>query len=238
MTLFDGRPLAARLPRLSLHPLGVDRASRACGPRCRAPTLPHMKQFAPIILLVVAVALGAFATYEYQQAEHFRALAAQMDKDAAGAREQMDNDAADLRKLKDQTHNQKVAVEQLETRNKELANGAATGAAKPAGETAGAAGESGKDESGGFMKGFAKMFSDPKMKDAMRAQQVASVNMMYGDLAKELGLAPDVARQVLALLGERQADLVTASMAAMSKDGKNLAEGGKETEAAKTAYNQ
>ena len=196
-----------------------------------------MNKFATPLLLLLSVALGAFGAYEYQQAEHYRALVAQMDKDAAGAREESDTHAGEIRKLKDQTRSQKVAIDQLEARNKELANGAPAEAAKPAV----ANGEAGQDEGGGFMKGLAKMFSDPKMKDAMRAQQAAGVNMMYADLARELGLAPDEARQVLALLADRQMEMTGKSMAAMGKSGLDataLTAAGKEAEASKAAYDE
>ncbi len=196
-----------------------------------------MNKLAFPILLTFTVAMGAFAIHEYRQAEHFRALAAQMDKDAAGAREESDTHTSEIRKLTEQARSQKVAIEQLETRNKELANGAPAGAAKPAATDS----EVGTDEGGGFMKGLAKMFSDPKMKDAMRAQQAAGINMMYADLAKEVGLAPDEARQVLALLADRQMEMTGKSMAAMSKtglDAKALEAAGKETEAAKSVYDE
>ncbi len=194
-----------------------------------------MNKPTPIILLLLSIALGAFAIYEYQQAEHFQALIAQMSKDAAGAREEADTNTAEIRKLKDQTRSQKIAIEQLEARNKELASGAAPDAAKPV--DASAAGGEPKNEGGGFMKGIAKMFSDPKMKSVMRAQQSAAVNMMYADLAKELGLAPDVARQVLELLGSRQAEMAEKGMAAMSNGGgKDFADVGKDSIAAKAAY--
>ena len=195
-----------------------------------------MNKVTPIILLLVSIALGAFAIYEYQQAEHYRDLVAQMSKDAAGAREESDNNTSELRKLKDQSRNQKVAIEQLETRNKQLMNGAAPDGAKPtnAGATAND-GEKG-DAGGGFMKGLAKMFTDPKMKGAMRAQQSTMVSMMYGDFAKELGLAPDVARQVLALIGDRQADMAEKGMAALGKDPKDMAQVGKDTESLKSTY--
>jgi hypothetical protein len=195
-----------------------------------------MNKVTPIILLLVSIGLGAFAIYEYQQAEHYRALVAQMDKDAAGAREESDTHSAEIRKLKDQSHSQKVAIEQLETRNKELVSGAPPEGAKPA--NAGATGAEKGDAEGGFMKGLAKMFTDPKMKGALRAQQATMVNMMYADLARELGLAPDVARQVLDLLGARQADLAEKGMAAMSKNPKDMSEVGKETQATKTAYDE
>lgn len=198
-----------------------------------------MTKTAPIILIFIAMALGAFAIYEYQQAEHYRELVAQMSKDAAGARGESDDITSENRKLKDQTHSQKVAIEQLETRNKELAEAGPGDPAKLA--PSASAGDAPKEGGGDFMKTVAKMFSDPKMKNAMRGQQATVVNMMYADLAKELGLAPDVARQVLALLADRQMDISSTSMAAMSKGGKDgaaMAAVGKETEGVKAGYDE
>jgi hypothetical protein len=196
-----------------------------------------MNKFAPVITLFIALLCGAFAIYEYQQAEHYRALVAQMDKDAAGARELVDEGAAELRKLKETTRSQKIAIEQLETRNKELSSNPTPETPKAVGQ----GGAEGSGEQGGFMKGLAKMFTDPKMKDTMRAQQSMAMNMAYGDLARELGLAPDEARQVLALLADRQMELASRGMKAMEKGGTDpatLAAVGKETEAAKKAYDE
>jgi hypothetical protein len=188
-----------------------------------------MKKLSPIFLFL-AIAAGAFGIHEYRLAEHYRALVAQMDKDAAGAREENDSQATELRKLKDQTHSQKVAIEQLEARNKELASAPASEGAKPTG------GGSEAEKGGGFMKSLAKVFNDPKSRDAMRAQQAAAVTMMYASLGKELGLAPDVARQVLAILGDRQADMAAQGMAMMSGDKKDLDALGKETAKTREAY--
>jgi hypothetical protein len=197
-----------------------------------------MNKSASFIFLFLTIAFGAFAIYEYQQAEHLRDLVDQMKKDAAGAREEADTQTAELRKLKEQTRSQKVAITQLEARNKELASAEP---ATPANAAPGTASDESKDDKGGFLKGFAKMFTDPKMKEAMRAQQAAGINLIYADLARELGLSPDEARQVLALLADRQLDLAGKSMTAMSKGGTDsatLAAAGKENEAAKKSYDE
>lgn len=193
-----------------------------------------MNKLAPVFL-VIAIALGALAAHQYQQAEHLRAVIMQMNKDAAAGREESDSQAAEVRTLKERTRTQKVAIDQLEARNKELASAPADAAAASAEKS------DGKGETGGFMKGIAKMFTDPKMKEAMRGQQAAGVAMMYGDLAKQLGLTSDEARQVLTLLTDRQMEQMTKSMAAMkdgSLDAAALAESGKQGEAAKAAYDE
>jgi hypothetical protein len=218
------------------------RQRRACEQRASPSTVSadFMNKLAPLFLnklallfLVIAIALGTLAVRQYQQSEHLRAVIMQMNKDAAAGREESDSQAAELRTLKERTRTQKVAIDQLEARNKELAN-TPPDSATPAGEKS-----EGKSDEGGFMKGVAKMFTDPKMKEAMRGQQSAGVAMMYGDLAKYLGLTPDEARQVLALITDRQMEQMNKSMALLNKgtlDAATLTEAGKQGEAAKADY--
>jgi hypothetical protein len=192
----------------------------------------------PVILSLVAAGLAVGFAYEVQQVTHLQQVVAQMERDAAAARGQADSDAGEVRKLKEQVKTYQVSVSQLEAINKELNSG------KPGGNAANAApGEPAveKPAGAGFMKNLAKMFNDPKMKEMMRAQQATGVNMMYGSLAKELGLSPDEAKQVLALLAERQGELTAKGMKAFDKgavDAQALAETGKETEAARAAYDE
>ncbi len=192
--------------------------------------VPSMNKLAPVFLLL-AVALGTFAFYEQHEAATLRARVAELEAAAATERTAASTATAQLEKMQEQAGSQKAVIEQLESRNKELVSNPATPSAAPEGES-GAKSEGG----GGFMNGIAKMFSDPKMKDVMRSQQAAQVNLMYGSLAQDLGLAPDVARQVLALLGDRQADMAAKGMEAMGKDGKDMAAAGKESGAVKKAY--
>ncbi len=104
---------------------------------------------------------------------------------------------------------------------------AASGAATAETTKEASAGSGGKD----FMRGIAKMFTDPEMKKTMRVQQMVGIRMMYGDLAKELNLAPADAEQLIEILGDRQMDLSAAAMSKMDpnspnpdKDGKKVAE--------------
>jgi hypothetical protein len=71
-----------------------------------------------------------------------------------------------------------------------------------------------KEGMGDFMKGVAKMFTDPEMKKVMRSQQGMAIRMMYGDLTSELGLTPDEATLIFDLLTERQMSLAGKAMAA------------------------
>ena len=104
-----------------------------------------------------------------------------MEKDAAGAREEADERAGQLRRMKEQITTYKATITQLEDRLKEMmaASAGAPGDAAAAGGASGDAAASEGKKAPGFMKNLAKMFTDPKMKDLMRAQQGTAINMMY-----------------------------------------------------------
>jgi hypothetical protein len=73
------------------------------------------------------------------------------------------------------------------------------------------------------------------MKKTMKVQQMMGIRMMYGDLAKELGLSAQDAENLLEILADRQMDFTTASMAAMeggdpAAQGANIAETSKRYE--------
>jgi len=78
-----------------------------------------------------------------------------------------------------------------------------------------------KEGKGAWMKGIAKMFTDPEMRKTMRAQQMMGIRMMYGDLAKELGISPQEAEQLLELLTDRQMDMAAAGMQSFDPNNPN-----------------
>lgn len=129
------------------------------------------------------------------------------------------------------------------------AKGGASGiASNPSGEapTEGEQSEAGAgspaaEGRGGFMKGIAKMFTDPEMKKMMRTQQGVGVRMMYGDLARELGLAPEEANQIMELLTERQLEQAASGMKAMEggeMDEAKMKAIGETTKASKQEYDK
>ena len=100
-------------------------------------------------------------------------------------------------------------------------------------------GASGEGGGGGFMKSVAKMFKDPEMKKVMRSQQSMGVRMMYGDLAKELGLSGEEANQVMELLTERQLAIAGKSMEMLDGsdgDPARLEKSGEEVAASRDDY--
>jgi hypothetical protein len=192
-----------------------------------------MKKFPLLLTAIVAIVLGAviFAQGQMNAAlkrtvsslrKEVDALAAQADKDRrqtaelSSKNEIFKNESADLRK--------KLAA----------GGGGATGDAATA-----ASGEQSEKRGANFMKGFAKMFTDPESKKAMRGQQSMVVRMMYGDLAKELGLSREEANQLMELLTERQMTMATRGMELMGGDGadpKKVEASGKEIEQSRAEY--
>jgi hypothetical protein len=176
---------------------------------------------APLALsLVAVVVVGGVVYFEEnrlsdlrKQLDSHRANAADM----TGKLSRLTTDVEDLqRRLKDS----KALVEQLQGR---LAKGGASteqnGSATAAADSKGEASDGAK-----WMKGIAKMFTDPEMRKTMRSQQMVGIRMMYGDLAKELGLSPQESEQLLELLTDRQMDMAAAGMQSLDANNPNQAD--------------
>jgi len=163
-----------------------------------------MSRFVPL-LVVASLGLGAAAVWQNQQlsAERHRlnALSESLSKLESKAAD-LEGESAQLRQMNG------IFQSESEQLRKKLANRSdadapaleenASAEAKPD-EAAG----KGK-EKGNFMQTMAEMFNDPEMKKLMRGQQAMGVRMLYGDLAKELGLSPDEMEQVTEFLIDRQ----------------------------------
>lgn len=80
------------------------------------------------------------------------------------------------------------------------------------GANAGAAGESG-DFGKGMGEMLGKMMKDPAMREMMRDQQKAVINMMYGGLFKELNLTTEETEKLKGLLTEAQMKNVESAQA-------------------------
>ena len=171
-----------------------------------------------IVLALVAAGLGGLAFTQSQSAARARASFAETQArlEAEAAR-----DAEEIARLNEKIAMFKSEADQLRKRNAEKAaepvdeNGKTPLAADPGDKP----GDKKQDKGGGWMKGIAKMFKDPEMRKMMRGQQGVGVRMMYGDLAKELGLTPDEANQVMELLTDRQMDASATAMNAMDETG-------------------
>lgn len=181
-----------------------------------------MSRLVPL-LVVASLGLGATAFWQNQQlsAERQRAgaLSESIGKLEAKAVE-LEKEAAQVRQANG------IFQSESEQLRKKLASRSSDDAGAQA-ESASGTEKSGepaeKKEKGGFMQAMAKMFNDPEMRKAMRVQQAMGVRMMYGDLSKELGLAPDETEQIIELLTDRQM--------AMARKGMEFMNGGKQDEA-------
>ena len=152
-------------------------------------------------ILLALLVCSALLIAEEQRIGGLQKTIARLSTDAAGARERLDQNAAELAKLRERNDALVAESEQLRAHLADAKTGTpetgpATGS--PDGGTAKAG------EKGNWMTGLAKMFTDPEMKKLMRTQQSAGTRMMYGDLAKELGLSADQADKVMELLTSRQ----------------------------------
>jgi hypothetical protein len=193
------------------------------------------------LLAVVCIGLGATAAWQNQQlsAERLRAL------DLSNSIAKIEARAAELEKdasrLRDANGIFQSESEQLRKKLADRSGGGATGdgVAPVAAEEAQEGGA--KKEKGGFMQTMAKMFTDPEMKKAMRGQQAMGVRMMYTDLAKELGLNPEEADQVIELLTDRQLAMTGKSMELMNggkRDEAKMAELGQEVNASREEFDK
>ena len=183
-----------------------------------------------IISTILILALAAFGFSERQKIGELNRQIAQLQEEAAA---QAAKGKEDTSKLQQQIDDRKAVITQMEEQRKNVAaNGPATPeeeAAKPKPAT---------PDFGEMMK---KMFTDPESKKAMRGMQLMGVRMMYGDLAKELGLLPDQANQVMELLGDRQMALTTKGIKMLSGDsgeGASADEVGKDVQATKDEFDQ
>ncbi len=161
-----------------------------------------MQKLLPALLAVAVVALSVALFAQVRKVHELQVqLAARQEESAK------ESDARQAEVVELQERNEVFKRESEQLRQK-LADRSA-----PAPDAADAPAK--KGEGGGdFMKGFAKMFTDPEMKKVMRSQQAMGIRMMYGDLAKELGLTPDEANLIFDLLAERQMSIASKAMGA------------------------
>lgn len=183
------------------------------------------KKLLPFLLALLVCAAVLIA--EEQRIGGLRKTIAQLSADAAeaaAARQRLEREAAELATQRERNEALVAESEQLRARLAE----AKTGVSETAPATGSPGGSPAKTgEKGNWMAGLAKMFTDPEMKKLMRTQQSAGTRMMYGDLAKELGLSADQEAKVMELLAGRQSaasDLALSATAGSPNDPAKTAE--------------
>lgn len=177
-----------------------------------------MKDPRLIALVVAALVLGSLL---YAEKQNGAALQAKLEAAWQDAQERKTRDEAQARDLQRQIGDLKAVIAQFEARRRTASSGgeAPAGGVVEEGGAGAVAGAAADKPKGGISRFLEKMFTDPQMKKMMRAQQGMGIQMMYKDLAKELGLTPEEAKRVNELLTERQMARAGSGFQAMSADG-------------------
>ena len=186
-----------------------------------------MKNPLPSVFAVVALASGAYAWLQFDTAGRLRQQVAGLTAERDASQKAAQAEMARLKAAAD------TAEENVARLTAERDAALARAKSFPPGELPpmpGPAQPGGESPGKGMMEGIAKMFSTEEGRKLMRSQMMMGLKMQYGSLAKDLKLNPQVADQVLALLGDRQAALSEATFAAM-KNGTLDAAAGKEVAA-------
>ena len=184
-----------------------------------------------ILAVIFILGLAVFGFSEWQKVAELRQQITQLQADAAARAAGAQEETAKLhRQIEDRT----AVIAQMEAQRK-------TGAGDPAAAKDAAVEDDGKPKASGneFGNMMKKMFTDPNSKKMMRNMQMMGVKMMYSDLAKELGLNPDQAGQVMEILGDRQMALTSQGMKIFDgkeADAAKTAEMGREVETAKAEF--
>ncbi len=189
-----------------------------------------MKTTQFIACSIIILILGAISFSQWQKNDELNRQIARMQTEAAALAASAKEDMANLqKKVEDRTQ----VIAEMEAARKDIARGEPV--VKDEASAEAPTGKSAKLDLGGMMK---KMFTDPNMKKMMKGMQSMGVKMMYADLAKELGLTPDQANQVMELLGDRQMALTTKGMKMFGGDSENGAakDDGREVAAADEDY--
>ncbi len=190
-----------------------------------------------VLLAVLAVAGLTYGIIQTWEIKHRDSLIGQLNKEvlAMTAASQEARSAADALKL--ELAAAKENIERLKAeRDAALAKSKAGGPAEAGAPSSTAAAKNEGEGLQGF-GAFAKMFESEEGRKMMKTQTMMATRMMYGELGKRLGLSPQDADQLLALLGERQGALSEAGMKRMANGqldeatGKQIAEENKAIQA-------
>ncbi len=196
-----------------------------------------MKNIAIILLLLASLTLGALMLRQQKQSVETQATLAQMQTDLATAQTQLKATAEAAAQIANTKRSSKILQETLVETSK-----FADEKAKQAEELQLKLAAAAKTNTNNPMANMAKMFSDPKMKEMIKAQQKTVLGPMiskqYGELFQQLNLSADDSTQLKKLLLDKMlagAD-VGMSMLDDSLDATNRAALGKQVKATTDDY--
>ena len=199
------------------------------------PHLP-MKNIAIIILLLVSLTLGALMLRQQKQTAQTQAALAQVQTELGTAQTQLKANTEAAAQIANAKRSSKILQETLVETSK-FADEKAKQAEDLKVKLAAA-----QTNTNNPMANMAKMFSDPKMKEMIKAQQKTVLGPMiakqYGDLFQQLNLSADDSTQLKNLLLNKMLAGADAGMSMLddSLDATNRAALGKQVKAATDDY--
>lgn len=175
-----------------------------------------MRNLPVLLLSVLSIALAGVAWNSHRQHVTLRGQVATLKKSLAAR----DAVIADIRQSGEKLEQQnKVFTEESTALREKLAQNPVqlASVSEPAAEPTATPTDEKKNPFGGMME---KMMKNPKMLDAIAAQQMAVLKPMYADLVKQLQLTPEEAKQFFDVLSAQTAKAMQAGMKMMSGDKK------------------
>ncbi|MEP6662365.1 MAG: hypothetical protein ABJC04_01760 [Verrucomicrobiota bacterium] len=171
-----------------------------------------MQKKVVVFILVVVAGLAGFAIFKSRQTAQLKAKTEEAQKRAeteSALRQNNEEVIADLEKQKAQLRDE---VHSLSTRPQ-------TGVTQNNLTAPDSIASTNEDENGSDKGNFlAKMLENPEMKKMMRTQQKTMIDMMYGQLFKEMKLTPEQSEKLHDLLLDQQMVNMEKGMAIM-RDG-------------------
>ncbi len=195
-----------------------------------------MKNIAIILLLLVSLTLGALVLHQQKQTAQAQTALGQTQTELAAAQTQLKANAEATAQIANTKRSSKILQETLVETSK-FADEKAKQAEELQLKLAAA-----QTNTNNPMAGMAKMFSDPKMKEMIKAQQKTVLGPMiakqYGDLFQQLNLSADDSTQLKKLLLDKMLAGADVGMSLLddSLDATNRAALGKQVKATTDDY--
>ena len=175
-----------------------------------------MQKLPLYLLAAVTVGVSGFAFYQHGQIQDQTSRIAALEQ-SISAQDKLRSDAqAAAEKLQQQNT---AFIEESTTLRQKLA---VTPAPEPVATEAPATPAAAPEKKNGFAGMMDKMMKDPKMVDAIAAQQMAVIKPMYADLVKQLKLTPQETEEFYKLLTAQTSKAMEAGMKMMSGDKKAM----------------
>jgi hypothetical protein len=177
---------------------------------------PSKPMIRSVLLAVVAVAGLTYGILQAWEVTHRDNTIAQLNRQIAAASASADGAKAALDAVKQELAAARENIERLKAERDAALAKAKTGPAEGLTSQPPAAAASAEGEKPGGFGAFAKMFESEEGRKMMKSQTIMGTRMMYAELGRKLGLSPQDAEQVMALLGDRAGAMAEAQFKRMA----------------------